>query len=272
MDEPRLLGPGQGESIRPFFEIKAGREELVLTETRYEPGQVGPDPHVHHHHVDAFYVLEGELDFLLGEETTRLGAGAFVLIPPDVVHTFSCPESGPARYVNIHAPGAGFDEYLRSGFKAEFDQHEPPPDGGRPPSEVLVRLPGEGEPLELGDSRAAIKCGGADAIGSLTVIELDLAPGFPGPAPHLHERMADSFYVLDGELTVQLGEESAAAGPGSYALVPPGNPHTIRNPRNERVRALNVSAPGGLDAYLREVAADPGRVAEIAARYDVRAI
>ena len=36
--------------------ILADLEELIVTWFRYEPGQKGPDPHVHHHHTDAFYV------------------------------------------------------------------------------------------------------------------------------------------------------------------------------------------------------------------------
>ena len=43
------------------------RHPLIdVTWSRYEPGERGPDPHVHHRHVDAFYVVEGELAFGLG--------------------------------------------------------------------------------------------------------------------------------------------------------------------------------------------------------------
>jgi mannose-6-phosphate isomerase-like protein (cupin superfamily) len=85
--------------------------------------------------------------------------------------------------------------------------------------------------------------------------------------------MVDSFYVLEGTLTVDLGDRRVEAGPGSYALVPPGNVHTFSNPGDEPVRILNVMAPGGLERYLKEVAAmggppDPELLARIASRYD----
>ena len=274
-DAPQLLGPGEGESIRPDFEIKVGRPELVVTETRYEPGREGAEPHVHHHHADAFYVLDGELVFTLGDGQLTLGAGAFVLVPPDVVHGFRT-DRRHARYLNIHAPGMGFDEYVRSGFRAEFDQHGPPPDGGRPASEAVVLGPGEGRHLAFGESSGTIKAGGRDALGSFALVEQDLAPGFPGPVLHRHERMTDSFYVLEGELTVQLGETRTRAPAGSYALVPPGNAHTFAGGERERVRALNLMAPGGFERYLEQVAAlggppDPAEMAEIASRYDFHA-
>jgi quercetin dioxygenase-like cupin family protein len=272
---PQLLGPGEGETIRPGLEIKVGRPDLVMTETRFEPDTVGTEAHVHHHHADAFYVLEGELLVLLGDEELTLRQGDFVLVPPDVVHGFRTGEAA-ARYLNIHAPGRGFDAYLR-GELEDFDQHEPPADGGRPPSEARVLRAGEGRRLELGDSSAVIKGGAGDALGSFALMEDDLAPGFPGPVLHTHERMTDSFYVLDGELTVQVGEDRTAVPAGGYALVPPGNAHTFAGAESSRVRALNVMAPAGLERYLEEVAKlggppDPARMAEIASRYDFRAV
>jgi quercetin dioxygenase-like cupin family protein len=274
-DPPQLLGAGEGESIRPGLEIKIGRPELVMTETRFEPNKVGTEPHVHHHHADAFYVLEGELLVTLGHDELALHEGDFALMPPDVVHGFRTG-SAPARYLNVHAPGMGFDDYLR-GVLADFDQHEPPADGGRPVSEAIVHAPSEGRRLDLGDSSATIKAGGGDALGSFALLEFDLAPGFPGPVLHRHEHMTDSFYVLDGELTLRLGDDRLGAGAGSYAFVPPGNAHSFAGPDGERVRALNLMAPGGLERYLEELAAvggppDPERMAEIASRYDFLAV
>ena len=273
MDAPQLLAPGEGESIRPGFEIKVGRPELVLTETRLEPGQVGTDPHVHHLHADAFYVLEGELSVLLGREEHTLAAGDFVLIPPDVAHAFRNDGEAGVRYLNIHAPGAGFDEYARGRLGDTFDQHDPPADGGRPGSEAIVLRAGEGRRLALGDTSVTIKAGGGDGLGSFSLLVQDLAAGFPGPVLHRHESLLDSFYVLEGELTLQLGDTRTGAAAGSYAFVPPGNAHTFAGSQAGRVRALNLMAPGGFERYLEEVAAlggppDPAKMAEIASTYD----
>ena len=69
--------------------------------------------------------------------------------------------------------------------------------------------------------------------------------------------------------TVQLGDEHHEAPTGSYALVPPGNVHTIWNAGDETVRFLNVTTPGGLDRFIREIAADPSDFVAVAARHDV---
>ncbi len=55
---------GEAMSDRPERTVRALFEHPMIdvTWSRYEPGQRGPDPHVHHEHTDAFYVVEGELE------------------------------------------------------------------------------------------------------------------------------------------------------------------------------------------------------------------
>ena len=62
---------------------------------------------------DAFYVLEGELTFLLEGNEVPAGPGTFVLLPPGVRHTFANRGNVVARCLNIHAP-AGFDLRLEA--------------------------------------------------------------------------------------------------------------------------------------------------------------
>ena len=279
VDDPILLSPGDGEAIGERLRIKAARPEVVVTESRYEPGGRGPDPHVHREHVDSFWILEGRLAFALGPDGDEVeaGAGSFALVPPNVVHTFRNPGAEHARFLNFHAPGMGFETYLRSGYKVPYDQWDPPADGGRSPSEVILRSPSEGEEVRLGPSEGSIKVGGQDALGSLAVMDFVVAPGFPGPVLHRHETMVDSFYVLEGVLSLRLGDREIEARAGSYGVVPPGNDHTFSNPRGEGVRVLNVMAPGGLEQYLKEAAAlaedsggppHPELLARIASKYD----
>jgi mannose-6-phosphate isomerase-like protein (cupin superfamily) len=252
VDTPFVLGPGEGERISERLRIKVGRPEFVVTESDYEPGGRGPDPHVHRHHVDAFWVLKGRLALALGREGEEVEAGAdgFALVPPGVVHTFRNPGPEGARFLNFHAPGMGFDTYLRSGYEIPYDQHDPPADGGRPASEGIAVPPGEGERLELGPAEAWVKVGRNDALGSLAVLDVVVAPGFEGPALPSHAEVVDSFYVLEGVLSLHLDGESVEAPAGTYAVVPPGNDRTFSNPRDEPVRMLNVMAPGGLEHHF----------------------
>ena len=123
--------------------ILSARPELTVTWTRYDPGETGPDLHVHLQHTDAFQVLEGELIFALGPdaEETTVGAGGFVSVPPGVAHSFRNDSDAETRFLNLHAPDAGFADYLRAardGTDADFDSFDVPADGGLPADGVII--------------------------------------------------------------------------------------------------------------------------------------
>jgi mannose-6-phosphate isomerase-like protein (cupin superfamily) len=67
--------------------------------------------HIHQDEDDAFYILEGELTFVLGDDQVKAPPGTFVLVPPGVEHGFRNDGSRPVRMLNIHAP-AGFDRRI----------------------------------------------------------------------------------------------------------------------------------------------------------------
>ena len=112
-DDPILLGADEGEAVSAHLTVKADREELVVTEMRYRPGQRGPEPHVHKLHCDVFYVAEGEIVVEIEGEARRVPQFGFALVPPGVKHTFRNESDAPARILNIHAPGTRFAEYVR---------------------------------------------------------------------------------------------------------------------------------------------------------------
>ena len=118
-------------------------EELTVTDFAYGPSEQGASPHFHADHSDAFLVLEGELEITFESGPLRASAGTLVLIPRGVVHSFGNTSDATVRFLNLHAPSCGFGEYLR-GRNPEFDQHEPPPDGGADPAAVVVRTFGTG--------------------------------------------------------------------------------------------------------------------------------
>jgi quercetin dioxygenase-like cupin family protein len=110
VDDPIVLGPGEGERVGGN-EVKTARPELSVIEFEVRPGD-GVDPHFHRGQSDSFYVLEGEVEFHVGDEVVSGTAGTYVLAPPNVVHFFRNVGTKPARLLNLHAPG-GFVEYRR---------------------------------------------------------------------------------------------------------------------------------------------------------------
>jgi quercetin dioxygenase-like cupin family protein len=285
---PYVLRGGEGETIfdqpQRTLRVIADREELTVTWFRYESGQEGPDPHIHRRHTDAFYVLEGELEFGLGPDVSPIvgGPGTLAAAPAGVVHTFRNSSGGTAIFLNIHAPSMGFGDMLRARRDRReedverFDQFEPPPDGGRPLEDAIVRGPNQGDSISVGASGVRFKAEGGDGDGTFSLTEITLEPGFPGPVPHRHRAHLDSFFVLEGTLTLRVDVEEIEAGSGSFGVVPPGNVHTFANRGDVPVRALNLMTPGGFEQYLKEVAAasppgsppDSALMAKIAARYD----
>jgi len=110
MDEPIALHPGEGELLGTSY-VKSARPELALIELTIQPGG-GVSPHFHKGHSDSFYVLEGEVEFHVGDEAVVGRAGSYVLAPPGVVHWFRNESGEPAKVLNLHTPG-GFVEYRR---------------------------------------------------------------------------------------------------------------------------------------------------------------
>ena len=77
----------------------------VLFEAATPPG-AGPPPHVHHREDEAFYVLEGQYEFLNGRETLRAGAGSLLYVPKGVLHTHKNIGKGVGRMLLTQTPGA----------------------------------------------------------------------------------------------------------------------------------------------------------------------
>ncbi len=92
------------------------------------PRAPAPPRHVHREGSETFYVLEGEIDFLLADRTLRAGTGTCVHIPPGTVHTLANPGRRPARVLEFFVPGSllGLVEEVGRVFAGSV-----PPDRGR---------------------------------------------------------------------------------------------------------------------------------------------
>ena len=117
----------------------------------------------------------------------------------------------------------------------------------------IVLKPGEGEVISSQPTLTVMKATREMTGGAFSLSEATIPPGFAGPPPHSHRELTDTFYVLEGTLTVRVGDETIEAPPGSYLVVPPGVVHTFSNPGDSEVRILNLNAPGGWEDYLRDI-------------------
>jgi mannose-6-phosphate isomerase-like protein (cupin superfamily) len=243
---PVLLAPGEGEVVtdRPerTLRILADLDDLIVTWFRYEPGEQGPEPHIHQHHTDAFYVLEGEIEVSLGPELTTVRArpGMIAAAPPNLIHTYRNAGDDSAVFINLHVPSTGFGDYIR-GRNPAFDQHEPPADGGRPFVDAVFCGADDAELVEHDTSALRILCD----LPQLSALDLTFAPEFEGVDPHVHEDHVDSFYVLEGEIEFLGGDEPRRGGPGTFFAAPRSTSHGFRNPGPGPLRVFNLHTPPG---------------------------
>ncbi|WP_410628332.1 quercetin 2,3-dioxygenase [Amycolatopsis sp. cmx-8-4] len=84
--------------------------------------------------------------------------------------------------------------------------------------------------------------------GALTVLE-QLMPARSGPPPHVHERLHEYFYLLDGEIRFQLGTEIQTAKTGAVVSVPPNTVHGFAVV-SDTARVLNLYTPGGFTEQI----------------------
>jgi quercetin dioxygenase-like cupin family protein len=251
---PVLLAPGEGEVVtdRPerTLRILVELDDLIVTWFRYEPGENGPNPHIHEHHTDAFYVLEGEVEVSLGPDQTTVTArpGMIAAAPPNLVHTYRNASDATAVFLNLHVPTTGFGDYIR-GRNPAFDQHEPPADGGRPFADAVFCGVADAELVEHDTSSLRILCD----LPQLSALDLTFLPEFEGVDPHVHEDHVDSFYVLEGEIEFLGADEPRRGGPGTFFSAPRNVLHGFRNPGPGPLRVFNLhTPPGGFVDRVRE--------------------
>jgi len=97
----------------------------ALTDSVVPPQGEAP-LHVYHREDEAFWVLEGELEILVGEDTFRASAGSFVRLPKGVRHTYKNVGMRPARVLALIVP-AGLEKFFEEVGKPATDPSSPPP-------------------------------------------------------------------------------------------------------------------------------------------------
>jgi quercetin dioxygenase-like cupin family protein len=111
-----VSGPGEGEPMsnpNRATLMKCVFEHMCLSEWELTDPYPGPPEHAHESQVDAFYVLDGELEVTVEGAVRTVGPQTLISVPPQVRHTFEHPGDAPTQLLNIHAPDGGFAAFLR---------------------------------------------------------------------------------------------------------------------------------------------------------------
>jgi quercetin dioxygenase-like cupin family protein len=115
--------------------------------------------------------------------------------------------------------------------------------------------PGEGERLWFLGTLATIRVPGEAVDGRFALIEF-LFPRHTSPPLHTHPQ-DESYFVLEGRLTVQADERRFELEAGGAAVVPMGVAHTFRVD-SDTARVLVLSTPAGLERFVRDGAVPAG--------------
>jgi quercetin dioxygenase-like cupin family protein len=129
---------------------------------------------------------------------------------------------------------------------------------------------GTGAEYAAPDATVTVKVGAEHTADQYEVFEID-APRGPAARPH-SESWSKAFYVLQGRILVQAGDQGYDLGPGSAISIPAGTLNTF-SVLTPSAKFLTVSQTGRMGAFFAELAtadpADHGVLAEVSARHGV---
>jgi mannose-6-phosphate isomerase-like protein (cupin superfamily) len=144
---------------------------------------------------------------------------------------------------------------------------------------AFVLRPGENRGPS--DGAWSTRLTGVDTGGLVSIGQADMPPMSSGPSLHVHTNEDEASVVVEGVLTVQLGDERFDVPAGGLVWLARGVPHTFANLTTCQVKVIGLITPAGLEgmfedigAYLQTLAGppDPARIAQIGERYGVKSV
>lgn len=93
---------------------------------------------------------------------------------------------------------------------------------------------------------------GEETNGAFFMAEISVSPG-GGTPPHIHSREDESFHLLEGMLTIQVGGDTISASAGDFVYLPRGIAHSFKNTGHGCAKAVVLTTPAGLEGFFAEV-------------------
>lgn len=119
----------------------------------------------------------------------------------------------------------------------------------------LLKTPGKGKVVGVVGDTYRLMATGKETNGRYSQIDATVPPG-GGPPPHIHHREAESFYVVEGEMSFWVDGEKSVVHAGSFAHMPIGSLHAFRNESKTPTRMIITIIPAGLEEMFIEVGRD----------------
>jgi len=119
-------------------------------------------------------------------------------------------------------------------------------------AQAVIKQQGEGRTIVVVGDVYRFLATGEDTNGKYALWEAIVLPG-GGPPPHIHSREEEGFYVLEGKITLLIGDQRLMVSAGMFANMPVGTLHSFKNEGNKPARMLISVAPAGLEQMFLEV-------------------
>ena len=117
----------------------------------------------------------------------------------------------------------------------------------------IFLLPNEGRAYAMGRISAVFKADGDETQEGYSISEWWLEAHTQGPGAHSHAE-DDIFYVIEGTMSILIGDRWIDAPRGSFVLAPGGTTHDFQNRSSSRAGVLNLSIPGEFEPAMPAIA------------------
>ncbi|RKN46847.1 cupin domain-containing protein [Streptomyces hoynatensis] len=122
--DAEFLGAGP-DTIALLADASATGGFLGVSRTTLGRGRDGATPHYHRGSAELFFVLDGRLQVLAGEEVVEVEAGGTLVVPPHAVHAFAAAPGSAADALIVITPGVERDAYFRLLDRVRRGQADP---------------------------------------------------------------------------------------------------------------------------------------------------
>jgi quercetin dioxygenase-like cupin family protein len=244
----------------------------------FVPSQSVALPHIHSPEDEAFYVLEGEVTFQLasptGIQTQVATPGSLIFLPKERPHGWLNSGTNSAKLLSLVVPG-GFEGFFIDQNQPVTDKSAPippplPPEllapiaqkyGIRPASttdfiennssegllDYLIVSPDANRPsFNAANSQFTFLATSEETGSQFSLFDISLPPQIRPRLLRLlpnTPNVANSFYVLEGEVTFQIENKTIAAAPGTFIYVPRGTQYAFQNNGKAQARMLSLITP-----------------------------
>jgi len=233
--------------------------------------------HRHNSSHETIYVIDGSARLRLGDKEFALEVGDYASVSPGTAHSFAFTshrtrlltwtfgDNGAAMYAALGQPSEAVIYSPRAeppdwkplpGIDVEFLSNQtstitPGEKSSVAPGgiESYVIPAGEGEHMMAGDQLFTFLTDQRQSGGKFLVLMTDGPKGHRIPN-HVHGKHTETFFCLNGSVSMTAGEEQVSLQPGDFLHVPAGTPHTFQLTGNN-TRFIQFHAPGLNEPFFR---------------------